>query len=126
MIFFLSLCRGKISYTLFTSFIFFGPVSIYENQYIYRYDAIQHPVEYHANQVNSNQLGRSIKWIVCLQILAIVVSLPLFLEPMVVLVTYTVRDNLNTSHIALVSYHYKIYFKIFWVIGPKIESTFAS
>ena len=79
-----------------------------KNQYlIYRYDAIQHPVEYHANQVNSNQLGRSIKWIVCLQILAIVVSLPLFLEPAVVLVTYTVRDNLNTSHIALVSYHYK-------------------
>ena len=68
-----------------------------------RYDAIKHPVEYHSNNVHSNKKKRALKWIAIIQLTALIVSIPLFLEPTVVDVTHQMRSNLNATHMALVS-----------------------
>ena len=68
-----------------------------------RYDAIKHPVEYHAKNVHSDKKKRALKLIFVIQLTAFLVSIPLFLEPTVVDVTHQMRSNVNETHMALVS-----------------------
>ena len=70
-----------------------------------RFNAIQNPVQYHINaQLDSKRLPcRALSWIFGLELAAFLVSIPLFLEPMVLHVTFTIRDNINKTHMILVS-----------------------
>ena len=68
-----------------------------------RFDAIKNPVSYHNAQINAGPC-KAILWIFGLELVAFVVSIPLFLEPMVVEVPFSVRDNVNETHMALVSH----------------------
>ena len=68
-----------------------------------RFDAIKNPVSYHNAQLDAGPC-KAILWIFGLELVAFVVSIPLFLEPMVVDVTFLVRRNLNETHMALVRF----------------------
>lgn len=66
-----------------------------------RFDAIKNPVSYHNAQINAGPC-KAILWIFGLELVAFVVSIPLFLEPMVVDVAFIVRRDLNDTHMTLV------------------------
>ena len=68
-----------------------------------RFDAIKNPVSYHNAQLDAQNLScRALLWIFGLELVAFVVSIPLFLEPMVVDVAFIVRRDLNDTHMKLV------------------------
>ena len=78
-----------------------------------RFDAIQNPVAYHNAQLDAQNLFcRALSLIFGLELLAFIVSVPLFLEPQVVDVTFTMRNNINDTHMILVSmYHNQMNYK---------------
>ena len=70
-----------------------------------RFDAIQNPVSYHNAQLDAQHLScRALLRIFGLEFAAFLVSIPLFLEPMVVEVPFSVRDNVNETHMAMVRF----------------------
>ena len=71
-----------------------------------RFDAIKNPIAYHnAQQINEVHLcRRALLWIFILECAAFVVSIPLFLEPAVVEVPFLIRNDINKTHMILVSF----------------------
>ena len=71
-----------------------------------RFDAIKNPIAYHnSQQTNEEHLyQRALLWIFKLQFAALFVSIPLFLEPMVVHVPFLIRNDINQTHMILVSF----------------------
>ena len=70
-----------------------------------RFDAIKNPIAYHnAQQMNEEYLcRRALLWIFKLEFAAFVVSIPLFLEPLVVEMPFRIRNDINETHMILVS-----------------------
>ena len=71
-----------------------------------RFDAIKNPIAYHnTQQINEEYLcRRALLWIFILEFAAFVVSVPLFLEPAVVEVPFLIRNDINKTHMILVSF----------------------
>ena len=83
-----------------------------------RFDAIQNPVSYHNAQLDAQHLScRALLRIFGLEFAAFLVSIPLFLEPMVVEVPFSVRDNVNETHMAMVRFFCSTTYYYFFLIS---------